>query len=103
MNRSRDTASAVFHRFFWPRKPFKMSISKKLPQVLILNNLLEMLNLLECAFTGKGGGGGAKRPGGFRLRAREIPSVIATRLQLRVEEETQRKGEQRERLDEHET
>ena len=61
-----------------------------------------MLNPLECAFLGKGEGGGAnKRPESLRLRAPKIPSVIAVGLQFRVEEETQRKGEQRERLNEH--
>jgi hypothetical protein len=95
----RETPSfAVFPRFFWPRNPFRMNISKKSPQLFILK---EMLSPLESAFTKKGRRGQQKGPEAFASGPRKF-YVIATRLQLRVEEESKRKGEQRQRLNEHE-
>jgi hypothetical protein len=79
-----------------------MNTSKKSAQVLILNDLQETLSPLESALAKKGGGGwGQQRgPEAFAPEPSEF-CVIATRLQLRIEEETQRKGEQGQRLDEY--
>ena len=94
----------MFYRLFWPRNPFKMNTSKKSLQVLILNDLLETSNPLESTLTKKRGRGKwqTKGPEAFVSGPRKF-RVMDTRLQLRVEEESQCKGEQRQRLDEYQT